>query len=331
MGKLLSISVAAYNIEQWIGECLDSFLPEEIRSRVEVIVTDDGSSDKTREIAAEYAKRYPDTFRLVCQKNAGPGSTVNSGLRHASGTYFRMVDGDDWVNRAGTAKLLDFLETSDADMVCCGYCSVHEKTGERTVYGLPEELCGKKLPVSEVIGKLDPGMHNVVYRTALLRDNGVVLDNGFYTDMEYLLFPMMAVETIALLNETVYMYRIGDESQSMSIKSLQRREDEHLSVLRHLVGRYGTYRRQEKENTQLQAFLARKIAGMAGTQLSIYLSFADTARYRDKTRAMTEWVRGENAEIYGEMLKLKSFRLLEMSGYRLYAPLAWFHKKKLGI
>ena len=58
-----------------------------------MLVTDDGSKDQTREIVAEYEKKYPGSFKLIAQKNAGPGSTVNSGLAHATGKYFRMVDG----------------------------------------------------------------------------------------------------------------------------------------------------------------------------------------------------------------------------------------------
>ena len=98
MEKILSVSVAAYNLESMIRQCLDSFIRPEILEKVEVLVTDDGSKDQTREIVAEYEKKYPGSFKLIAQKNAGPGSTVNSGLAHATGKYFRMVDGDDWVN-----------------------------------------------------------------------------------------------------------------------------------------------------------------------------------------------------------------------------------------
>ncbi|MBR3642596.1 MAG: glycosyltransferase family 2 protein, partial [Parasporobacterium sp.] len=239
MKKVLSVSVAAYNLERLLSRCLDSFLPEPVLNRVEVIVTDDGSSDNTAQTARDYCLRYPETFRLITQKNSGPGSTVNSGIRNASGEYFRMVDGDDWVDAEGMGKLLDFLETHSVDMVCTPYITVDEHSGERKCIPAASEKFGEVIKAGELLSQgRDLSMHNVVFRTSVLRENGIILDNGFYTDMEYLLFPMFFVSTASALECPVYMYRVGDVSQSMSIKSLQKREDEHLLVLDHLVRAY---------------------------------------------------------------------------------------------
>ena len=131
MQKVLSISVAAYNVEKFIEQCLDSFIDPAILDRVEVLVTDDGSKDRTPEIVSTYEKKYPGTFRLISQKNAGPGSTVNSGIKHATGKYFRMVDGDDWVNTAQMGAFLDILEKTNADMVCADHCCVDHETGQK--------------------------------------------------------------------------------------------------------------------------------------------------------------------------------------------------------
>ena len=65
MKKILSISVAAYNLESMIRQCLDSFVHPEILEKVEVLVTDDGSKDHTREIVKEYEEKYPGTFKLI--------------------------------------------------------------------------------------------------------------------------------------------------------------------------------------------------------------------------------------------------------------------------
>ena len=69
MKKILSISVAAYNLESMIRQCLDSFVHPEILEKVEVLVTDDGSKDHTREIVKEYEEKYPGTFKLIAQKH----------------------------------------------------------------------------------------------------------------------------------------------------------------------------------------------------------------------------------------------------------------------
>lgn len=87
MQKVLSISVAAYNVEKFIEQCLDSFVDPAILDRVEVLVTDDGSKDRTPEIVSAYEK-ISRNIPFDLTKNAGPGSTVNSGIKHATGNIF---------------------------------------------------------------------------------------------------------------------------------------------------------------------------------------------------------------------------------------------------
>lgn len=89
--KTLSISVAAYNMEKLIRQNLDSFVNSSVCDDIEVLVVNDGSKDGTAQIAAEYEAKYPGVVKLINQENAGPGSTVNRGIEHASGRYFRMV------------------------------------------------------------------------------------------------------------------------------------------------------------------------------------------------------------------------------------------------
>ena len=76
MEKILSVSVAAYNVENFIRTNLDSFVNSEVREDIEVLVTDDGSKDNTPNIVAEYEEKYPGVVKLIKQKNAGP--RVNS-------------------------------------------------------------------------------------------------------------------------------------------------------------------------------------------------------------------------------------------------------------
>ena len=88
MEKILSVSVAAYNVQNFIKTNLDSFVESSAREAIEVLVTDDGSKDETPNIVLEYEKKYPGVVKLIKQKNAGPGSTVNSGIKHASRKVF---------------------------------------------------------------------------------------------------------------------------------------------------------------------------------------------------------------------------------------------------
>ena len=331
MEKLLSVSVAAYNLETMIGQCLDSFLREDILERVEVLVTDDGSKDQTAEIAAGYEKRYPGTFHLIRQKNAGPGSTVNSGIRHASGKYFRMVDGDDWVNTEEMGAYLDYLEKHDTDMVCTSYCCVDHETGEKRPMLLKSDRMDQELPFDQVCEDLHLEMHNVTYRTQILKEHSIVLDNCFYTDAEYLLLPTAYIKTVAFLSRTIYMYRVSLSTQSMNIKSLQKNVQMHRKVLDRLIREYELYRMSSCQSAQKDLYYQKRIAAMAGTQLSIYLSFEDNRQYKKETRDMVSCLKTEHPDIYRAILGMKTYRLLTVSRFALYGPIAYLHKKKLKL
>ncbi|MCI8453779.1 MAG: glycosyltransferase family 2 protein [Lachnospiraceae bacterium] len=118
--KILSVVVPMYQAEAYIARCLDSFLirePEAL-SRVEILVIDDGGTDGAAAIAETYAKRYPDTYRVFHKENGGHGSGINFGIAYAEGTYFKVVDADDWVDTDAFGRLvreLERLEKGDAD------------------------------------------------------------------------------------------------------------------------------------------------------------------------------------------------------------------------
>ena len=117
MEKILSVSIASYNVEKFIRKALDSCCIPEIMDRLEVIVVNDGSTDSTLEIAREYETKYPETFRVIDKINGGYGSTVNASIRVAAGRYFRLLDGDDWFDRDGLVKFIEELSVAEEDMV----------------------------------------------------------------------------------------------------------------------------------------------------------------------------------------------------------------------
>ena len=93
--KVLSVTVPCYNSESYMNKCIDSLLKG--GEDVEIIIVDDGSSDRTSEIADDYVRRYPSIVKAVHQENGGHGEAVNTGIANATGIYFKVVDSDDWV------------------------------------------------------------------------------------------------------------------------------------------------------------------------------------------------------------------------------------------
>lgn len=89
--KILSVSIAAYNAENDIARCLDSFLNSGVEDQLELIVVNDGSTDNTSSIVAEYQGKYPDIVHLVNKENGGHGSTINTSIQIARGEYYKIV------------------------------------------------------------------------------------------------------------------------------------------------------------------------------------------------------------------------------------------------
>lgn len=122
----ISVVVPAYNAQKDIRRCLDSLLAQTLRAEdrhaIEILVIDDGSSDRTHAIALEYANREPGAVRLHRQENAGPSAARNRGIQLAAGKYIGFVDSDDWVEPVMYERLFTAAEAGNAQIAGCGIC-----------------------------------------------------------------------------------------------------------------------------------------------------------------------------------------------------------------
>lgn len=117
MSKVLTITIPAYNVEKYMDEVLPTFLAESIMDKIEILIVNDGSKDKTSEIGKRYEAQYPGVIKLVDKENGGHGSTINKGIELATGKYFKVVDGDDWVDTDAFITYVTMLEKLDTDAV----------------------------------------------------------------------------------------------------------------------------------------------------------------------------------------------------------------------
>ena len=88
--KLLSFAVPCYNSEAYMEKCIESLLAG--GEEVEILIIDDGSKDRTAEIADGYAEKYPTIVKAIHKENGGHGSAVNTGIANATGLYFKVVE-----------------------------------------------------------------------------------------------------------------------------------------------------------------------------------------------------------------------------------------------
>lgn len=244
--KLLSLCVPCYNSESYMKKCIDSLLVG--GDDVEIIIVDDGSKDRTAEIADQYQTQYPDIVRAIHKANGGHGSAVNTGIDNATGIFFKVVDSDDYLKASSYQKALETLRRfartdKQLDMLLCNY--VYDKQGEE--HHKVMQYKGA-LPVDRVftwddVGHLRKGhyilMHSVIYRTGLLREAHLRLpEHCFYVDNIYVFNPLPYVKTMYYMDIDLYYYFIGRSDQSVNQQVMISRIDQQIRVNKLMVDYY---------------------------------------------------------------------------------------------
>ena len=303
--KLLTITVPCYNSENYMKKCVDSLL--EGGENVEILIVDDGSSDKTAQIADEYAEKFPTIVRAIHQENGGHGEAVNTGLRNATGIFFKVVDSDDWVNKEAYLKILSTLEhllggDKSLDMLISNF--VYEKQGASRKKVMQYRRC---FPVEEMFGweqirHMPKGkyllMHSMIYRTRLLKDCGLKLPkHTFYVDNLFAFEPLPFVKNLYYLDVNFYRYFIGREDQSVHESVMIKRIDQQLRVNRLMVEAYTRYDLRQKEiNKYMISYL-----DIITTVSSMMLIRSGTEDAMKKKKELWEFIRCEDRRLYRKL------------------------------
>ena len=272
--KYISFAIPSYNSQEYMSHAIESILVG--GEDVEIIIVNDGSSDDTSKIAHEYEEKYPTIIKAVDKENGGHGDAVNSGLTHATGKYFKVVDSDDWVDAEALRKILEFLkklesEDEEVDMLISNY--VYEKVG----------ATHKKYIL----------MHSVIYRTAMLKLSQLELPkHTFYVDNIYVYYPLPFVRKVYYLDVDFYRYYIGREDQSVNEKVMISRLDQQIFVTKTMIDMY-----------QLKNVKCKKLRNYMLNYLAIMMTVSSILCIRSK--------KAENLEKKKELwiyLKQKDFK-----------------------
>ena len=236
--KLLSVAIPCYNSAEYMENCVNSLLKG--GEDMEIIIVDDGSvKDNTAQIADRLASEYPNIIKAVHQENGGHGEAVNTGLKNATGLYFKVVDSDDWVDEFAYLQILDKLRElvgseNNLDMLLANY--VYEKEGAKhkkvmRQTGFPRDEVFTWSDIRHFYKGHYILMHSVIYRTQLLRKCGLELPkHTFYVDNIYVYKPLPFVKTMYYMDVDFYRYYIGREDQSVNEKVMIGRIDQQIKV-----------------------------------------------------------------------------------------------------
>lgn len=125
--KKVTVLVPFFNSEEYLEECIQSILNQSLKE-MEVICLDDGSTDRSAQIAEKYAKRDM-RLRLIRKKNTGYGNTMNIGMEEAEGEYIAIVESDDWIKPMMLETLVKLADTYQLDMIKSDFCCFKNRPG----------------------------------------------------------------------------------------------------------------------------------------------------------------------------------------------------------
>lgn len=115
-----SIIVPIYNAQNTLSYCLDSIL-NQTYNNYEIILVNDGSTDKSEALIKKYLQKYPDKIKYFSQKNGGVASARNNGINKSKGKYLFFVDNDDFLDSDYIERFVEEIERTKADVVFGGY------------------------------------------------------------------------------------------------------------------------------------------------------------------------------------------------------------------
>ncbi|MFK4790337.1 glycosyltransferase family 2 protein [Microbacterium sp. ZW T5_56] len=302
---LLTIVVPAYNADAYLNRAMGAVVDV---AGVEVIVVDDGSTDRTGRLADVWAARYPETVRVIHQPNAGHGGAINAGLAAARGEFLKVLDADDWLDEASLRALMTTLahDADDVDVVFTDF--VHEREGKSPKVARFDNVfpAGREFTWQETerfTRRQVLMMHAIVFRTQVLRDSGLHLpEHTFYVDNLFVVTPLVHVRRMRYLPVPLYRYYIGRAGQSVAPEVMVRRVDQQLRVNRLTLAELPSQADVTRGDVPIQLYraLLHHLEGVCAVT-SATLARAGTRAHLAQRDAFWREVKTENPWLYTRM------------------------------
>lgn len=334
--KTLTVAVPCYNSQDYMRRAIEPLLICE--NDIEILIIDDGSTDGTGEIGDTFEEEYPATIRCIHQENGGHGEAVNTGLKNASGKYFKVLDSDDWFDEAALVKVIQTLKNldEDVDMMVCNY--VYDKPSKniqkpiRYANALPQNKIFRWYDVKHFYPSQNLLMHSIIYRTEVLRASGLVLPkHTFYVDNLFVYEPIPFVQTMYYLDVDLYHYFIGREDQSVNESVMIKRIDQQIAVNKRMIDAIDI---DHLKSRKMRKYLIKYLS-MISTVTTVLLVKSGTEENLKKRDELWAYMKDRKPAIYHEVRKTALGLAMQMNssvghkliigGYRLAQKLFVFN------
>ena len=333
---LVTFVMPCYNSASFMERGIDSLVSvvEECGHHCEILLVNDGSSDDTAAIAHRRAEAHP-CITAIDQENANWGGVVNHGLELARGTYFKVIDSDDYFDEGALRRVIGTLaltvEAGNApDLLITNYVYDHLSSGTQRVMQYRSFF-----PAGRVFTWKDMGrplgqdkfimIHAAWFKTSVLRESGVTLPTGVsYMDSILLLHPMPFAKTVFFLDAEPYHYIIGREGQSVEIDVVKKHIDEQIMATRLAIDDID-YEPLYADEPNLAMLMTGYVSCMMSVS-TLHLFMIGTPEALEKNRELWAYLQERNPTLYGNVKwswagranrKTRFGRFLALGGYKL--------------
>lgn len=225
----ISIVVPVFNAEKYLSRCIDSILNQYVKN-IEIILVNDGSTDKSADICNKYAIKYGDLIKVIHQKNQGVSAARNEGIKIAKGKYISFIDSDDWVDKEMYAEILDIFNKHNVDFVKCSAKRIYKDRVEATPNPMepgyydrdkiikeiyPRMIISNKLATNAIVSA-----STCVYNLEFIRNNNILFNKNI-KHFEDLLFNINVIinsnSFYYMKDNYFYNYFCNDESVTQKL------------------------------------------------------------------------------------------------------------------
>ena len=236
--------------------------------------------------------------------NVGYGSSINVSIQEAEGAYYRLLDGDDWVDSRELDRLVRFLKKTDSDLVVTKYSSVRGHESKLVSLNWPYDA-----EVRPIEKRLDYryAMHMLTFRTPPLRNvltKDPIMENSSYTDFEFNVKGVCACKTVAFFDADVYRYRLGREGQSVELASWFRNIDKACEVTLHVAEYYGrVIENSSNVGEELQRWALNQCVGSANYKCNLMQMMGGGRNTFKRLEAFFRSLRKISPTVYFELIR----------------------------
>ncbi len=307
--KILSIIIPSYNMEAYLPKCVGSLIihDKELFGKLDVIIVNDGSKDRTSEIAHGFEAEYPGVFRVIDKKNGHYGSCINAALPVAKGIFVKVLDADDWYVTEAFGEYLAFVNQQCAmggnvpDLILSDWEEGDESGGNANRMSFSY----LNFPNSTVADIQFRNGHRfemfaVAYRTDNLRSIGYSQPEGItHTDKIWINLPMATVRRFAVFDKVVYHYYVSRPGNTYNAVEYYRTYHIQMEMLKRMIEQYNGIKGDLDATTD--SFFRNHLRYRAGRAYTVYLVERSPLLQAGALKDLDDFLRENARWLYDEL------------------------------